>query len=186
MAKLTIEDLHNLTRKVEEIEKAGGEAFALTSFTPAMLIPVEAVDFDPWVPAANIFHGIGTLEDLVKKAEKNALHGTDPFCEEVTGGVRRNGEKIYKAPGELWDSTVWMCWDGGSEFIENPVTVWHNFEDDEFDPWGEIHEGSVEQIPVTCEALESFARHALTRHKGSAEVLPAREFLAELAAKLGV
>lgn len=122
MAKLTIEDLHNLTRKVEEIEKAGGEAFALTSFTPAMLIPVEAVDFDPWVPAANIFHGIGTLEDLVKKAEKNALHGTDPFCEEVTGGVRRNGEKIYKAPGELWDSTVWMCWDGGSEFIENPVS----------------------------------------------------------------
>lgn len=33
---------------------------------------------------------------------------------------------------------------------------------------------------------EAFARHALTRHKGSVEVVPAREFLAELAAKLGV
>ena len=32
---------------------------------------------------------------------------------------------------------------------------------------------------------EAFARHALTRHKGSVEVVPAREFLAELAAKLG-
>lgn len=32
---------------------------------------------------------------------------------------------------------------------------------------------------------EAFARHALTRRKGSAEVVPAREFLAELAAKLG-
>lgn len=185
MSKLTTEDLHNLTRQVEEIEKTGGEAFALTSFTPAMLIPVEAADFDPWVPAANIFHGIGTLEDLVKKAEKNSLHGTDPFCEKVTGGVRRTGEKIYKTPGKLWDSTVWMCWDGGSEFIENPVTVWHNFEDDEFDPWGELNEGSAEEIPVTREALESFARHALTRYRGSAEVVPAREFLAELAAKLG-
>lgn len=27
--------------------------------------------------------------------------------------------------------------------------------------------------------------HTLTRHKGSAEVVPAREFLAKLAAKLG-
>ena len=98
MSKLTTEDLHNLTRQVEEIEKTGGEAFALTSFTPAMHIPVEAVDFDPW---------------------------------------------------------------------------------------GELNEGSAEEIPVTREALESFARHALTRHKGSAEVVPAREFLAELAAKLG-
>ena len=42
MAKLTTEDLSTLTRQVEEIEKTGGEAFALTSFTPAMLIPVEA------------------------------------------------------------------------------------------------------------------------------------------------
>lgn len=186
MSKLTAEDLNTLTRQVEEIEKTGGDAFALTSFTPAMHIPVEAVDFDPWVPAANIFHGIGTLETLVKKAEEHALHGTDPFCEEVTGGVRRTGEKIYKHPGELWDSTVWMCWDGGSEFIENPVTVWHNFEDDEFDPWGELREGSAEEIPVTREALEDFACHALTRRRGRAEVVPAREFLAELAAKLGV
>ena len=38
---------------------------------------------------------------------------------------------------------------------------------------------------MTRESLESFARHALTRHKGSAEVVPAREFLAELAEKLG-
>jgi len=38
---------------------------------------------------------------------------------------------------------------------------------------------------ITTEHSKSFTHHALTRSKGSAEVVPAREFLAELAAKLG-
>lgn len=35
------------------------------------------------------------------------------------------------------------------------------------------------------EAQANLDRYALTRDKGSVEVIPAREFLAELAAKLG-
>ena len=38
---------------------------------------------------------------------------------------------------------------------------------------------------ITTEHSKSFTHHALTRSKGSAEVVPAREFLAEIAAKLG-
>lgn len=39
MSKLTIEDLNTLTRQVEEIEKTGGDAFALNLWADRILSP---------------------------------------------------------------------------------------------------------------------------------------------------
>lgn len=54
-------------------------------------------------------------------------------------------------------------------------------------PTGNTEQRQKENIvpKLTTEDLNNPTRETLTRSQGSAEVIPAREFLAELAAKLG-
>lgn len=186
MAKMTAADITAITAEVEEIEKNGGKPYALLTFTGATMIPGETGDLDPWVPASRTFWGIDTLEGWKTRIRELGLPGYDPFCEEVTGGVRSDGRRLYAAPGQPLEDTVWMCWSGcPSELIENPATVWFDFEDDDLDPWGELDYASAEPLPVTPAALASYAKHVLTIDRGSAEVTPAREFIARLAQDLG-
>lgn len=186
MAKMTAADITAITAQVEEIEKNGGKPYALWCYRPAILRMGEFADSNPWLPAQQTYLGVGTLEGIISIIEELVTPQIDPFCELVTNGTRASGEKLYAAPGVPLTEDVYMAWSGcPSEVITAPRTVWFDFEDDEFDPWGKLDEATAEPVAVTRKNVKAYARYALKQEYGAAKLVPARKFVARLAQDLG-